>query len=219
MTLSLKIKQALNSKNADLLEKLSSHDNICVRMMLAINKNITPSILEKLSQDSEYIVRKFVAANSNTSDTVLTLLSKDISFPVRLEVAKNKNTPSKVLTQLSKTPLFAIRIAIAQNKNGIKLLPKLCWDVNPAVRLAVVNNTNVSQKILHILSSDPDLKVRTLALKNDKNIIIPKWLSLTKKVKLKNKQKLPRIKITNLNIDTYSGWETKFFSIKRKLHG
>ena len=90
---------AANTKNRDLLEKLSRDPDTDVRMWVACNPLTSRLVLEKLAEDPIVFVRRGVAQNKSTPPHLLIKLNADPDTQVRILV--HTNTTNKRTFQLS----------------------------------------------------------------------------------------------------------------------
>ena len=90
-----KDKLARNTKDPDVLDELSKHEESWVRYWVAVNRNTKPETLDYLSRDEYYGVRGCVTLNHNTKTETLDVLSRDKSPYVRCLVAENPNCPER----------------------------------------------------------------------------------------------------------------------------
>jgi len=86
-------------------------------LLLANNSNTSAEVLEKLSQHDEYVVRLMVARNTNTPVNILVDLAYDRCAGVRVYVASNNNTPPQTLVVLSGDGNYFVLYNVLVNNN------------------------------------------------------------------------------------------------------
>lgn len=99
MSTSKKEDLAVNTKDENILRKLSKDDSGWVRRYVALNKNTPVDILRELAEDKG--LRNLLANNPNTPVDILEKLAGDGDKWTRKELASNPNTPEDVLKQLA----------------------------------------------------------------------------------------------------------------------
>lgn len=107
-----------------------------------------------------------IAADANMFPEVLKSLyamfkdKEEFNTELRKGLSTNPNCPLDVLEKLIKDPCDEVRINAAKHKDASDKMLSVCTkDDNRLVRLAAVNNPNVSEDILVVLMKDTDAEV------------------------------------------------------------
>ena len=177
---------------SEVLSILVSRVSDVGRAGIAMNRLTSPKILDMLSSDSNVNTREGVARNPSTSPEILAKLADDPHVNVTIPVAGNPHTPPVALSKLllshrhkyvksraamnPSTPLEVLIIAlrrntslrrfIAQQDTSIispKILDMLISDPDARVRESLAMSSHVPLKVLTRLSSDSDANVRKYA--------------------------------------------------------
>jgi 3-methyladenine DNA glycosylase AlkC len=159
---------------ADILEKLSSHNDLEIRCAVAWNNNTSFISLHNLAKDITEEVRFCVASNSSANLDTLLSLSIDESEFVReqakfkiYELAGKPNTSPETLAMLAKDVDAYVRSSVAENPNtSPETLAMLAKDIEWGVRSSVAKNPNASPDLSRILSKDEDGLVRRSVAEN-----------------------------------------------------
>lgn len=173
---------------AGVLEQLAQHDNLEIRLAVALNPNTPAYTLEKMAAEDS-IVLSGVAENPNTPPSILEQLAEDKNSLVRSGVARNPNTPVNLLEQLLRDNDHNVRQGVAWNPN-VPLLLLEQWiklvdgsvvsniALNPIAPVhflerlamfrcpAVALNPNTPAYILEQYSRDKEAEIRALVAQN-----------------------------------------------------
>lgn len=131
---------AINSRDADLLHRLSKLDSHFIQREVARNQATAARTLARLAMHPSYLVRSGVGRHSNADVQTLRWLSKDDDLRVRLAVASNRLCPTSVLTAMARDPLFLF----FDLRRGV-MAPKLKAALN--ARLEAAENGEFARKV------------------------------------------------------------------------
>ena len=124
-------------------------------------RNLTEKIGQHLAQDSQPLVRLGLASNLFLSPSLFDLLAGDGDSLVRQKLAENLHIPQNTVAILGQDSVVAVQIQALQHRNAPRsLLEAMGEDGNTMVRLAVCQNLNTPLGVLVKLAADADTLVR-----------------------------------------------------------
>jgi hypothetical protein len=161
-----------SNTTSDILEILSKHKDMFIRIEVARNPNTSPDTLLSLGldyddygwvscwalqnpnikeSDREYIYLNnpyYASKKTNTPKETLTFLASNNDIAIRSRVARNPNTQPETLTLLAEDKSWVVRWGVAENPNTTpETLTLLAEDKSRVVRWWVAENPNTPQYV------------------------------------------------------------------------
>ena len=165
---SIRINLAENPNlHPSLQERLANDEDLEVRHSLASNPNLHLSSQEKLANDKHENVRYVLAQNTDIHPSLHEKLAGDEDSGVRRAIARNPNLHPSLQEKLAGDGNDDVRREIAENLNlHPSLHEKLAGDGNDDVRRAIARNPNLHPSLHEKLAGDNDLYVRRAIAEN-----------------------------------------------------
>lgn len=139
------------STKSGLLEKLSYHSDIKVRVYVAKHPNTPQHVLRRLAlgKGSVIDVCREVAKNPNTSTETLDKLSGYADYDIQRGVVQNQNTSKETLEKHARQGSGYIQHEIAENpKTPVEILKILAFNQSIHVRGSVATNPNTPHDLI-----------------------------------------------------------------------
>jgi hypothetical protein len=151
------------------LEQLAQDKDEQLRIYLAGNPSLIPSLAALLATDEERTVRTCIACHASLPEQSMKLLAHDENSLVRSSLTENVKLPIFLLGGLARDPELEVRAAVIRScRVTPDILASLSYDPEPEIRLLLCTHPRLPLSVLLQLTKDSELGVRQAAKAREK---------------------------------------------------